>query len=244
MPMGDVSFEISHDGTKSEILDIEVPERILGVSRDVWECFKDTLKVETFWEEDEGVGCAGWSTDRIQKWDQESPLRISVSGGHGFVAEFKDALQYVASTLNHQFEVVDPEQVVDIRAYVGLTVPKAVSKEVACFTEAFGCAENSIHNGEVVRSRIVVYNLWPQKGTDFGDLDTNKKKLLRHAMIHEVIHSLSTMRHRTEVLSIMNSEAHLSAKLNPMDEALLRLHSHKLVKPRMRFKELERLIVF
>ena len=29
-----------------------------------------------------------------------------------------------------------------------------------------------------------------------------------------------------------------------MDEALLRLHSHELVKPRMRFKELERLIVF
>ena len=244
VPMGDVSFEISYDGGKSRVLNIRVPERIVGVNRDVWECFSDTSNVGTFWEEDEGVGCAGWSTDRIQKWDQESPLRISVSGGQGFVAEFKDALQYVASTLDLQFELVAPEQVVDIRAYVGLTVPEAVSKDVACFTEAFGCAENAIHNGEVVRSGIVVYNLWPQQGTDFGDLDANKKKLLRHAMVHEVIHSLSTMSHRTEVLSIMNSEAHLSAKLNPMDEALLRLHSHELVKPRMRFKELEQLIVF
>ena len=244
VPMGDVSFEISYDGMKSEIIDIEVPERIVGVNRDVWECFKDTSKAGTFWEEDEGIGCAGWSTDRIQKWDQESPLRVAVSGGQEFVAEFKDALQYVASTLNHEFEVVDPEQAVDIRAYVGLTVPEAVSKTVACFTEAFGCAENNIHSGEVVRSRIVVYNLWPQQGTALGDLDASKKKLLRHAMIHEVIHALSTMRHRTEVLSIMNSVAHQSGKFNPMDEALLHLHSHELVKPGMRFEDLERLIVF
>ena len=244
VPMGNVSFEISYDGRKTEIFNIEVPERIVGVNRDVWECFSDTSKVDTFWEEDEGVGCAGWSTDRIQKWDHESPLRVSVSGGHGFVAEFKDALQYVASTLDLQFELVDPEQVVDIRAYVGLTVPEAVSRDVACFTEAFGCAENSIHNGEVVRSRIVVYNLWPHLGTEFGEFDAKKRKLLRHAMIHEVIHALSTMSHRTEVLSIMNSEAHESAKLNPMDEALLRLHSHELVKPGMRMEEIEGLIVF
>ena len=243
VPMGDMSFEISYDGGKSKVLNIKVPERIVGVNRDVWECFSDTSNVGTFWEEDEGVGCAGWSTDRIQKWDQESPLRVAVSGGQGFVAEFKDALQYVAPTLNHQFEVVDPEQVVDIRAYVGLTVPEAVSKNVACFTEAFGCAENAIHNGEVVRSRIVVYNLWPQQGIDFGELD-EKKKLLRHAMVHEVVHALSAMSHRTEVLSIMNAEAHQSGKFNPVDEALLRLHSHELVKPRMRFKDLERLIVF
>ena len=108
VPIGDVSFEISYDGGKSRVLNIKVPERIVGVNRDVWECFSDTSNVDTFWEEDEGVGCAGWSTDRIQKWDQESPLRISVSGGQGFVEEFKDALQYVASTLNHQFELVDP----------------------------------------------------------------------------------------------------------------------------------------
>ena len=242
--MGDVSFEIWYDGRKTEILNVEVPERIVGVNRDVWECFSDTSKVGTFWEEDEGIGCAGWSTDRIQKWDHESPLRVSASGGQGFVAEFKDALQYVASTLDLQFEVVDPEQVVDIRAYVGITVPEAVSKRVACFTEAFGCAEYNIHNGEVVRSRIVVYNLWPLQGTEFGDLDANKRKLIRYAMVHEVIHSLSAMRHRTDVLSIMNSEAHGSAKLNPIDEALLRLHSHELVKPGMRMEEIEELIVF
>ncbi len=244
VPMGDVSFKISYDGRKSEILNVEVPERIVGVNRDVWECFSDTSKVDTFWEEDEGIGCAGWSTDRIQKWGQESPLRVSVSGGHGFVAEFKDVLQYVASTLNLQFEVVDPEQVADIRAYIGLTVPEAVSRGVACFTGAFGCADHSVWQGEVVRSRIVVYNLWPDLGTEFGDFDAKERKLLRHVMIHEMVHALSTMSHRTEVLSIMNQEAHDSARLNPMDEALLQLHSHELVKPRMQMEEIERLIVF
>ena len=244
VPTGDVSFEISYDGRKSEILDIEVPERIVGVNRDVWECFSDTSKVDTFWEEDEGAGCAGWSTDRIQKWDKEQPLLVTVSGGHGFVAEFKDALHYVASTLDLQYEVVDPEQAVDIRAYVGLTVPEAVSRKVACFTEAFGCAEYNVWLDEIVRSKIVVYNLWPHLGTDFGEFDARERKLLRHAMIHEIVHALSTMRHRTDVLSIMNSEAHDSARLNPIDEALLGLHSHELVKPGMKMEEIEGLIVF
>ena len=244
VPMGDVSFEISYEGRNSEILNIEVPERIVGVNRDVWECFSDTSKVDTFWEEDEGIGCAGWSTDRIQKWDKESPLLVTVSGGHGFVAEFNDALQYVASTLDLQYEVVDPEQAVDIRAYVGLTVPEAVSRRVACFNEAFGCADYDVWLNEVVRSRIVVYNLWPHLGTDFGEFDVKERKLLRHAMIHEIVHALSTMRHRTDVLSIMNSEAHDSARLNPVDVALLQLHSHELVKPGMKMEEIEGLIAF
>ena len=242
--MGDVSFEISYEGRDTEVLNIEVPERIVGVNRDVWECFSDTSKVDTFWEEDEGIGCAGWSTDRIQKWDKESPLRVAVSGGHGFAVEFKDAFEYVASTLDLQYEVVDPEQAVDIRAYVGLTIPEAVSRQVACFTEAFGCAEYNVWHGEIVRSKIVVYNLWPHLGTAFDDFDAKEKKLLRHAMIHEIVHALSTMKHRTEVLSIMNSEAHDSARLNPVDEALLQLHSHELVKPRMKMEEIERLVVF
>ena len=244
VPMGEVSFEISYDERKSKILNVEVPERIVGVNRDVWECFSDTSKADTFWEEDEGIGCAGWSTDRIQKWDKDSPLRVSVSGGHGFVAEFKDALQYVTSTLDLQVEVVDPEQAVDIRAYVGLTVPEAVSRGVACFNEAFGCADYNVRQGEVVRSKIVVYNLWPYLGAEFGELDPRERNLLRHAMIHEIVHALSTMRHRTGVLSIMNSEAHDSARLNPMDEALLRLYLHELVKPGMKMEEIEGLIVF
>ena len=244
VPMGDLSFEISYDGTETEVLNIEVPERIVGVKRDVWECFSDTSSSGTFWEEDEGIGCAGWSAESIKKWAKEQPLRVAISGGRGFVAEFEDALQYVASTLDLQFEVVDPEQAVDIRAYVGLTIPEAVSRRVACFTEAFGCAEQNIWRDEIVRSRIVVYNLWPHLGTEFGEFDAREKKLLRHAMVHELVHALSTMSHRTEVLSIMNSEAHDSARLSPMDEALLRLYLHELVKPGMKMEEIERLIVF
>ena len=244
VPMGDVSFEISYEGRDTEVLNIEVPERIVGVNRDVWECFSDTSKVDTFWEEDEGIGCAGWSTDRIQKWDKESPLRVAVSGGHGFAVEFKEAFEYVASALDIQYEVVDPEQAVDIRAYVGLTIPEAVSRQVACFTEAFGCAEYNVWHGEIVRSKIVVYNLWPHLATEFGEFDARERKLLRYAMIHEIVHALSTMRHRTDVLSIMNSEAHDSARLNPVDEALLQLHSHELVKPGMKMEEIEGLIVF
>ena len=40
VPMGEVSFEFDYGAVESTTLDIEVPERILGVDRDVWACYQ------------------------------------------------------------------------------------------------------------------------------------------------------------------------------------------------------------
>ena len=68
--------------------------------------------------------------------------------------------------------------------------------------------------------------------------------LFRSAMLHEAVHALGRMNHRTEPLSIMNEALHERGELSPMDEALLRLHGHELIRPSMTMAEIERLVVF
>ena len=89
VPVGDTSFRFAYGKDQIETVGVNVPERILGVDRDVWECFSDTSKVDTVWEDDEGIGCGAWGDQTVFKWDQHAPIRISASGPDSFVAEFK-----------------------------------------------------------------------------------------------------------------------------------------------------------
>ena len=247
VPPGDLSLTFTYGEHGATVLEIGVPERIVGVDRDVWACFSDTSNVNTVWKEDQGIGCAAWPEETVQKWNQTSPVRVLVNGLDGFATEFKDVLTDLSPVVNLQFEWVDVESNADISAHIGLTIPEMESQGVFCIpAEAFGCANTDFNtrSGEVLGSEIIVYNLWPDHGVDFGDFDDWRRVRFRSAMIHEAVHALGRMSHRTELLSIMNDAVHDRAELSPMDEALLRLHGHELVKPGMTMAETERLIVF
>ena len=247
VPSGKVSFTFAfgEDGTQS--LDVNVPKRILGVDRDVWACFSDTSKANTVWKEEEGIGCAAWAEETVQKWGKTSPVRVFVKGPDGFAAVFKDVLNDLSPVVNLQLEWVDRESDADISAYIGLTIPETESQGLFCRRpEVFGCTntEFNTRSGKILGSKIIVYNLRPDLGADLGDFDDRRRELFRSTMIHEAVHAFSRMIHRTELRSIMNAAAHDGAELSPMDEALLRLHGHGLVQPGMTMAEIERLIVF
>ena len=247
-PAGKVSFEIDYGEAAAQTLLVDVPERIVGVNRDVWDCFSDTSRAGTFWDEDDnGVGCAAWTRKTVLKWGQESPVRVWLNGLDGFTAEFKDVLTELSPILNIEFDWVDSRSRANFSAFVGLTTTEVQAESVYCGNvEALGCANTYTDSwsGEAVNAAIIVYNPWPDKGSDFGDFGDWHRSRFRSAMIHEAIHVFGRMYHRTEPLSIMNSEPHHRAELTPMDEALLRLHGHELVKPGMTLAQIERLIVF
>ena len=246
VPSGDVSFALAYGEDGAERLDVNVPERILGVDRDVWACFSDTSNESASGGAGEGIGCAGWAEKSIRKWGQTSPIWVSVNGPDGFVAQFRDVLKELSPVVNLQFEWVDSESEADITAYVGLTIPETDALGIYCARpEAFGCATiNFDPLGKVLTSQIIVYNLWPDRGAALGDLDERARMRFKSAMIHEAVHVLAGMDHRTELLSIMNGKVHHRAELSPMDEALLRLHGHDLIRPGMRMSEIKRRIVF
>ena len=246
-PAGDFSSEIDYGAETVETLSVDVPARIVGVDRQVWECFSDISNADISLETDEGIGCAGWSHERVRKWDQGSPMKVWLSGPDGFTAELRDMLTELSPIVNHRLEWVNVRSEAVVAAYVGLAVAEARAAGVSCDTiDALGCANIRTHSssGEFVGGEIVVYNLWPDRGSDFGDFDDRHRSRFRSAMLHEAVHIFSDMRHRTEPLSIMNKEVHHRAELTPRDEALLRLHGHELVKLGMSMADIERLIVF
>ena len=49
LPTGQVSLEASYGGETVETLPLDVLKRIVGVNRDVWECFSDSSNDDTLW---------------------------------------------------------------------------------------------------------------------------------------------------------------------------------------------------
>ena len=246
-PTGNVSISITNGDGLSHDLQLDIPQRILGVDREVWACFSDTSKLNTIWHEDEGIGCGGWPDDKILKWDVSAPLKISVNGPEEFNEEFLEVLSSLSDVVGIDFVRTDEDSKADISVHLGLTPRQAWARDLHCISrDALGCAnsEYNTRTREILRSEIIVYNLWPSEGADFGDFSEPKRELFRSTMIHELVHSLTRMQHRTELLSVLKSEGGLGPDLSPMDEALLRLHGHKLVKPGMTISEIRQLIVF
>ena len=248
VPTGRVSFKIAYGDDGIRGLSFDIPERILGVDRDVWACFSDTSNVGTGWKEDEGIGCAAWAEETIQKWDQSSLVSVSIRSTElpGFAEEFKKVLNMLSPILKVRFYWVDHAAQADISAYVGYTIPKIESLGVHCNrVEALGCATIRFdsESGELLGGDIVIYNRWPHDGSDIDDFGDSRKSLFRSTMIHEAVHVLARMLHRTEPISVMNAAVQERAELSPMDEALLRLHGHELVKAGMSMAEVRDLIV-
>ena len=247
IPQGTTSFNLSFGGDESRSLDITVPELILGVDRDVWTCFSDMSNLNTVRQEEEGIGCAAWAQETVLKWTQESPIRIFLSGPESFSAAFQGVVNSLSPEVGLQFNWVARDSDADITAYVGLTRDEAESRHLYCDgEEAFGCANTQYNTrtGKIVGSQILVYNLWPGVGTDFDDFDDSAKEKFKAAMTHEAVHALAKMSHRTDLRSIMNATVQETAELTPMDEALLQLHGHPLVRPGMTIEDIGRLIVF
>ena len=76
VPMGEMTFRLDYGNGEPLTISLNVPERILGVDRDVWECFSDTSNRGAYWEFDEGIGCAAWASEKLAKWDQDGPVKV------------------------------------------------------------------------------------------------------------------------------------------------------------------------
>ena len=244
VPMGEVSFRFDYGGDEPTTLEIDVPERILGVDRDVWACFSDTSHVGTAMQGEEGVGCAGWFSETIRKWDQTSPVKVWAAGPQSFVSKFYDVLGYLSPLLGLAFERVPTESEAALVAHIGYTREEADELRVSCSYGTLGCASSDPNElGEVKRARMAVHN-HSDLGPEFEDIGSRWQRVVVNAIVHEAVHALGSIRHRSEPDSVMNNRTFLRTAPSPMEEALLRLHGHPLVAPGMTIEEIERLIVF
>lgn len=239
-PMGTGLRAVLDDGTASNT--VVVPERVLGVERDTWECFSDRPQRSATYENDFLGGCGGWTSGTVLKWDPDEPVRVwaDPTGDARYVRVLEETLDELAPLLNLDLEWVETEAEATLKAYVGVPSERASSIGLDAFCQdTVGCGQpDSFDGGTITSASMSVWLNSPQE----APLTENE---IAHATLHEALHALAAMHHRPAASSVMSVNAAVRLPgLSDSDEALLRLHAHPLVQPSMTMPEVERLIVY
>ena len=245
VPAGEYSIGFVPPIASSVETVVEVPARITGVDRTVWACVMDDSNVGQFREGDEGRGCAAWTEDFVVKWDGSKPVRVWTSGEPSWVAEFERTLAYVADLAGLELETARNADEADFIARIGVPRIEGGEDGESCPGGAAGCANAKIRDGNrIYHVRTAIHYGDDEPPMEFDQMEEFDQLKLRQVMLHELVHALSWMQHRTETGSAMESGVSPRVGLSPMDEALLRLQGHPLVEPGMTLPELENLIIF
>ncbi len=228
VPMGVDLHAALPDGA-AESNAFNVPERILGVDRYIWECFSD--RPDRPRDDERLEGCGGWISQTVQKWSLNRPVRVWTTGDSDYLSVLNTLLKETPSLLRLRFELVGSKEEADVEAYVG--VPRSTSFELGwgeVCANANGCADWSIDAGVVKHGRIGVWHR--------GDL-RDIYESVKGDIYHELLHVMVPIGHRHTLDALMGGKGRLSI----VDRALIRLHQHPLIRPNMTMREVEELIV-
>ena len=238
VPEGDTDLHFSIGDGEPLTAEVVVPRRILGVDREVWDCFSDTSNLRREVNRDSGVGCGGWRNDFVTKWAVGKPITVWSTGNDDYETIFDEVLEYLGPLLNIEFERVDAKWMADLHVYLGLPRSERISG-LGC-NKAAGCTSFEIApDGAIIGAQLVV---WPPASVF---TDAGRKHLVYSVTLHELIHGLTGMLHRhDDRTSLMSYDALDYTTLGVTDEALIRIVSDPLVEPGMRFSEVLELVVF
>ena len=238
VPQGETKLHFSIGDEDVLIADVDVPKRILGVSREVWDCFSDTSNLRREAGRDSGVGCAGWRNDFVTKWAVGKPITVWSTGDDEYETIFDEVLDYLGPLLNVEFERVNSKSMADLHAYLGLPRSERISG-LGC-NRAAGCTSFEIApDGAIVRAQLVV---WPPVSIN---TDAGRNHMVYSITLHELMHGLTGMLHRhDDRTSLMSYDALDYTTLGVTDAALIRIVSDPMVEPGMRFNEVRELVVF
>ena len=236
-PMGVTTVMFRYGEGKSLTLVVEVPERILGVARDLWECYSDRPPGGVEIDGEIFGGCGGWSTPTVEKWLNDIPVKVWATGDATHAAVLEAVLTELAPVLDLEFVWVASEEEADLKAFVG--VPRSQASDLGFdrdpgLLDTGGFAWASVNGGEATSGHIVI---WYDDEPAFRSLIDAK----RGVTFHEALHALVPIHHSTRPASIVGL-APLNAP-SPRDLELIRLNSHRLVRPGMTMEEVRQVIV-
>ena len=206
-PMGVTTVMFGYGDGKSLTLDVDVPERILGVARDLWECYSDRVVNGQFLG-----GCGGWQSPTVQKWLNDVPVKVWATGDTTHIAVLETVLTELAPVLDLEFVWVSSEEEADLKAFVG--VPRSRASEIGFdrdpeWVDYWGFAGANVNGGEVTSGHIVIWDIGAAAFR--SPIDS-----IRSVTIHEALHALVPISHSTRPASIMggsglNKPAHATS---------------------------------
>ena len=235
-PMGVTTVMFGYGDGKSLTLDVDVPERILGVARDLWECYSDRPPG--------GVESAAsirrlrrLESPTVQKWLNDVPVKVWATGDATHIAVLETVLTELAPVLDLEFVWVSSEEEADLKAFVG--VPRSRASEIGFdrdpeWVDYWGFASANVNGGEATSGHFVIWDIGVAAFR--SPIDS-----IRSVTIHEALHALVPIGHSTRPASIMGGSG--LNKPSPRDLELIRLNSHRLVRPGMTMEEVRQIIV-
>lgn len=232
LPMGEpVTVSMDYGGHEPLVIELKASERILGVERDIWECYADREPRPDPWLPTGAYqyGCSGWASQTVEKWLNDVPVKVWATGDPLYIEDFRQVLARLASVLNLEFLWVDSEADADFKGYMG--VHREDIDELGfqpSLVDWGGFANASTVAGEAVSGYAVAW---------YHDAEP-----ITGITLHETLHALVPIAHTVRPLSAVGRSS--VGLLSPRDEALFRLNSHPLVRPGMTMQEVRQLIVF
>ena len=251
VPTGLVTLIFTYGGANSTIetlkREVYVPERIVGIKREVWDCYVDrTLDptVENALGNLDFYGCGGWrSENQVHKLKSTRSVVLWATGDDRYVDILRESIDELSPILNHDVKWTSQETQATFKAYVGIPREEWADYGLTGITpgllEAAGGFARGVtrSSGEVIPEEIVVWRTeWEWTGMT--------PAVAKHIVIHELLHALTGISHvSARTASIMGPASNLP-KLSPMDEDLFSLNSHRLVKPGMSLNQVGDLVIY
>ena len=215
----------------------EVAAKIVGVSREVWECYSDSTI-----NRHGDIGCAAREDEFVVKWDLDRPLRVWATGDRGYIDVLWATLGKLSPLLDMTFTNALSQDEADLKAWVGVSRtegPESLRSGVC--VDADGCAFPNLTNDyKAYGASIGVWTVETDWLYETGLVD----RRIEHVMLHELMHALMPMAHRDDPLSAVNNiNGPDWIELDPSEEALIRLHRNSLIRPGMTMEQVRPLVV-
>ncbi len=228
-------FISQEQGTETH--EFDVPAKIVGVSREVWECYSD----DTINRHGD-IGCAGRADEKVVKWDLDRPLRVWATGDPEYIDVLWATLDRLSPLLNMTFSNTPSRDDADLKAWVGIQRDDGpeVLRSGAC-VDGNGCATfNWDRDDRMTDASIGVWTA----DSDWLRRTGLVRRRIEHVTLHELLHALVPMDHRDDPLSVVNNiNAADWTEFDPIEEAVIRFHRHPLISPGMTLDGVRQLIV-
>ena len=236
-PIGVTTLAFDYGGYEPHLLNVEVPERILGVDRDVWECYADRPSTSVEIDGEVFHGCVGYGTPTVEKWLNDVPVKVWATGDATHIATLETVLMESSAILDMEFQWVGSEEEADFKAYVG--VPRSEASTLGfdddpTLVHYWGFAGANVNRGEATSGYMVIWQL------DEAEVGLVRDEF-RSVTIHEALHALVPIGHSTRPVSIMGGSG--LNTWSPRDRQLIELNSHPLIRPGMSMDDVRKVIV-
>ena len=250
VPMGRVTLIFTYGGVNSTLetqeLQVYVPERIVGIARETWDCYVDRTVDPTEANalgELDFYGCSGWkSRTQVHRLNDTKSVVLWATGDDRYINILRESIDELSPILNHDVKWTGQETQATFKAYVGIPREEWADYGLTGITPGLlrtgGFARSTIKSsGEVIPKEIVVW----RKEREWNGVAPST---VRNTITHELLHALTGVGHVSDrTASIMGYESALP-KLSPMDEDLFGLNSNPLVRAGMSLSQVSDLVIY